>query len=227
MSCRSRWTTRRPQGDLAKAAVGVGQGPELGEKHGYRNAQASVIAPTGTIGLVMDCDTTGIEPDFALVKFKKLAGGGYFKIINRTVPSRLAAWDTVRSKFEDIVGYAVGYGTLKDAPGVNHKDLAGERLHGRRYRSSRRCTRQQPSTSSSLSTAGRSARISAAKRSVSRMRSSTISEFDLLAISGSPNDRYRSRERLLLRRDDPGRRPASEGRTPPRLRLRKSLRPDR
>jgi hypothetical protein len=61
----------------------------LGEKHGYRNAQATVIAPTGTIGLVMDCDTTGIEPDFALVKFKKLAGGGYFKIINRSVPAAL------------------------------------------------------------------------------------------------------------------------------------------
>ena len=61
----------------------------LGEKNGYRNAQATVIAPTGTIGLVMDCDTTGIEPDFALVKFKKLAGGGYFKIINRSVPSAL------------------------------------------------------------------------------------------------------------------------------------------
>ena len=62
---------------------------ELGEQHGFRNAQVTVIAPTGTIGLVMDCDTTGIEPDFALVKFKKLAGGGYFKIINRSVPEAL------------------------------------------------------------------------------------------------------------------------------------------
>ena len=61
----------------------------LGEAHGFRNAQATVVAPTGTIGLVMDCDTTGIEPDFALVKFKKLAGGGYFKIINRAVPEAL------------------------------------------------------------------------------------------------------------------------------------------
>jgi ribonucleoside-diphosphate reductase alpha chain len=66
----------------------------LGEAHGYRNAQATVIAPTGTIGLVMDCDTTGIEPDFALVKFKKLAGGGYFKIINRSVPARWRRWAT-------------------------------------------------------------------------------------------------------------------------------------
>jgi ribonucleoside-diphosphate reductase alpha chain len=71
------------------ATAGLGQGAALGEKHGYRNAQATVIAPTGTIGLVMDCDTTGIEPDFALVKFKKLAGGGYFKIINRAVPEAL------------------------------------------------------------------------------------------------------------------------------------------
>ncbi len=69
----------------------------LGEKHGYRNAQATVIAPTGTIGLVMDCDTTGIEPDFALVKFKKLAGGGYFKIINRAVPEALRTLGYSRS----------------------------------------------------------------------------------------------------------------------------------
>src|SRR5207245_5981552 len=62
----------------------------LGEKHGFRNAQVTVIAPTGTIGLVMDCDTTGVEPDFALVKFKKLAGGGYFKIINASIPPALA-----------------------------------------------------------------------------------------------------------------------------------------
>ena len=92
---------------------------ELGEKHGYRNAQASVVAPTGTIGLVMDCDTTGIEPDFALVKFKTLAGGGYFKIINRAVPKALASQgyddDTVRG----IIDYAVGHGTLSGAPGVN------------------------------------------------------------------------------------------------------------
>jgi hypothetical protein len=70
----------------------------LGQEHGYRNAQSTVIAPTGTIGLVMDCDTTGIEPDFALVKFKKLAGGGYFKIINQAVPRRCGRWATVRPR---------------------------------------------------------------------------------------------------------------------------------
>ncbi len=96
----------------------------MGEAHGYRNAQVSVIAPTGTIGLVMDCDTTGIEPDFALVKFKKLAGGGYFKIINRTVPEALRVLGYGDGEIEDIIKYAVGHGTLADAPGINHQSLA-------------------------------------------------------------------------------------------------------
>ncbi|WP_050928506.1 vitamin B12-dependent ribonucleotide reductase [Aestuariivita boseongensis] len=98
---------------------------KLGEKHGYRNAQATVIAPTGTIGLVMDCDTTGIEPDFALVKFKKLAGGGYFKIINRSVPSALEKLGYSSAQIEEIVSYAVGHGTIGNAPGINHTSLAG------------------------------------------------------------------------------------------------------
>jgi ribonucleoside-diphosphate reductase alpha chain len=98
----------------------------LGEVHGYRNAQASVIAPTGTIGLVMDCDTTGIEPDFALVKFKKLAGGGYFKIINRAVPSALRALGYGEREIADIVAYAVGHGSLADAPAVNHTTLTAK-----------------------------------------------------------------------------------------------------
>ena len=75
---------------------------KLGEKHGYRNAQSTVIAPTGTIGLVMDCDTTGIEPDFAIVKFKKLAGGGYFKIINRVVPEALTVLGYTPEQIDDI-----------------------------------------------------------------------------------------------------------------------------
>ena len=95
----------------------------LGEIHGFRNAQASVIAPTGTIGLIMDCDTTGIEPDFALVKFKKLAGGGYFKIINRAVPEALRVLGYDAAAVKDIIDYAVGRGTLKGAPGVNHETL--------------------------------------------------------------------------------------------------------
>ncbi|MDC0737422.1 vitamin B12-dependent ribonucleotide reductase [Cognatishimia sp. SS12] len=96
---------------------------ELGEKHGYRNAQVSVIAPTGTIGLVMDCDTTGIEPDFALVKFKKLAGGGYFKIINRSVPAALEKLGYPSSQIEEIISYAVGHGTLGNAPAINPTTL--------------------------------------------------------------------------------------------------------
>ena len=95
----------------------------LGESHGYRNAQVSVIAPTGTIGLVMDCDTTGIEPDFALVKFKQLAGGGYFKIINRAVPEALRALGDDEEQIGDIVGYAVGRRDAAHAPGVNHAAL--------------------------------------------------------------------------------------------------------
>ena len=95
----------------------------LGEKYGYRNAQATCVAPTGTIGLVMDCDTTGIEPDFALVKFKKLAGGGYFKIINQQVPEALRVLGYSAADMDAITAYAVGRGTLKDAPGVNHERL--------------------------------------------------------------------------------------------------------
>ena len=95
----------------------------LGEKHGYRNAQATVIAPTGTIGLVMDCDTTGIEPDFALVKFKKLAGGGYFKIINRAVPEALRTLGYSEADIAEIEAYAVGHGGLAQAPAINHTTL--------------------------------------------------------------------------------------------------------
>jgi ribonucleoside-diphosphate reductase alpha chain len=92
----------------------------LGEAHGYRNAQATVVAPTGTIGLVMDCDTTGIEPDFALVKFKKLAGGGYFKIINRAVPEALRVLGYGESDIAEIIAYAVGsaFSTFSIASGV-------------------------------------------------------------------------------------------------------------
>ncbi|MBL6850304.1 MAG: vitamin B12-dependent ribonucleotide reductase, partial [Alphaproteobacteria bacterium] len=95
----------------------------LGEKYGYRNAQATVIAPTGTIGLVMDCDTTGIEPDFAMVKFKKLAGGGYFKIINRVVPEALSHLGYDADQIEDMQRYAVGTGSLKDCQAISHNAL--------------------------------------------------------------------------------------------------------
>ena len=97
---------------------------ELGEQYGYRNAQATVIAPTGTIGLVMDCDTTGVEPDFALVKFKKLSGGGYFKIINQSVPVALKNLGYTPREVESIVKYAVGSGTFAGAPHINHQSLS-------------------------------------------------------------------------------------------------------
>ncbi|MBC9984733.1 adenosylcobalamin-dependent ribonucleoside-diphosphate reductase, partial [Bradyrhizobium campsiandrae] len=113
-----------PQQDIvAHAKAAWDAALELGEKHGYRNAQTTVIAPTGTIGLVMDCDTTGIEPDFALVKFKKLAGGGYFKIINRAVPAALRALGYRESEIAEIEAYAVGHGSLSNAPGINASTL--------------------------------------------------------------------------------------------------------
>ena len=96
---------------------------ELGTAYGYRNAQVTVIAPTGTIGLVMDCDTTGIEPDFALVKFKKLAGGGYFKIINQSLPPALATW-AIRATNSGYRPLLCRSQTLKGAPFINHDTLS-------------------------------------------------------------------------------------------------------
>ena len=108
---------------VAAAKAAWDRALEIGTAHGFRNAQVSVVAPTGTIGLVMDCDTTGIEPDFALVKFKKLAGGGYFKIINRVVPLALKTLGYEQSQIEDIIRYALGHGSLKDAPAINAVSL--------------------------------------------------------------------------------------------------------
>ena len=113
-----------PDRELGDAAIRSWEAAvRLGENHGYRNAQATVVAPTGTIGLVMDCDTTGIEPDFALVKFKKLAGGGYFKIVNRTVPVALAKLGYSVSQIDDVKTYMVGHATLEGAPDINHDSL--------------------------------------------------------------------------------------------------------
>ena len=113
-----------PDAPVARAAAAAWDRALAGGlKHGFRNAQVSVIAPTGTIALVMDCDTTGIEPDFALVKFKKLAGGGYFKIINRLVPVALRTLGYNANQSEEMIRYAVGHGTLDGAPTINHKSL--------------------------------------------------------------------------------------------------------
>ncbi len=113
-----------PDSNLTKAAAKAwDDAVRLGKEHGFRNAQATVIAPTGTIGLVMDCDTTGIEPDFAIVKFKKLAGGGYFKIINRVVPEALEKLGYKEREIKDISRYAVGHGSLKDCQAISTSAL--------------------------------------------------------------------------------------------------------
>ncbi|MBL4617318.1 MAG: vitamin B12-dependent ribonucleotide reductase [Robiginitomaculum sp.] len=118
-----------PYENLSEIAASIWQDAlQKGAKHGFRNAQISVVAPTGTIGLVMDCDTTGIEPDFALVKYKKLAGGGYLKIINRSVTEALRALGYSDEQSEEITQYAVGTGTLENAPGINHQVLKNKGL---------------------------------------------------------------------------------------------------
>lgn len=112
-----------PENLLEAAREEADRAVELGTKYGYRNAQVTVIAPTGTIGLVMDCDTTGIEPDFALVKFKKLAGGGYFKIINQSIPPALKKLKYTDEQIKEIVKYAKGAGTLNGCPHINKESL--------------------------------------------------------------------------------------------------------
>ena len=113
-----------PQADIVTHAIAAWDDAlTLGEKHGFRNAQTTVVAPTGTIGLVMDCDTTGIEPDFALVKFKKLAGGGYWKIINQAVPVALRTLGYSEADIAEIEAYAVGHGSLSNSPGINVSTL--------------------------------------------------------------------------------------------------------
>ena len=123
-ACRLPGESRAAPGDLYRAACDDwDDAVRLGEAHGYRNAQATVLAPTGTIGLLMDCDTTGIEPDFALVKFKKLAGGGYFKIVNQTVPRALNRLGYSQREVQEIVAYISGTNTLLVAPHVNRRTL--------------------------------------------------------------------------------------------------------
>jgi ribonucleoside-diphosphate reductase alpha chain len=113
---------------LAAAQLVWDEALERGQKHGYRNAQTTVIAPTGTIGLVMDCDTTGVEPDFAMVKFKKLAGGGYFKIVNSSVPKALKRLGYSDEQIAEIESYTKGHGTLAGAPFINHETLRAKGL---------------------------------------------------------------------------------------------------
>src|ERR1035438_4592037 len=123
-ACRLPGETLAIPGDLYRSACeDWDEAVRLGEAHGYRNAQATVLAPTGTIGLLMDCDTTGIEPDFALVKFKKLAGGGYFKIVNQSVPMALKTLKYTDGQIDAIVKYAVGTASLIGSPVINRESL--------------------------------------------------------------------------------------------------------
>lgn len=112
-----------PESMLSAAREAWDKAIDLGQAHGFRNAQVTVLAPTGTIGLLMDCDTTGVEPDFALVKFKKLAGGGYFKIINQSIPPALKKLGYSQEQIEDIVAYCLGHKSLAGAPRINHEVL--------------------------------------------------------------------------------------------------------
>ncbi|PZU82533.1 MAG: adenosylcobalamin-dependent ribonucleoside-diphosphate reductase, partial [Chelatococcus sp.] len=174
----------------------------LGEKHGYRNAQATVIAPTGTIGLVMDCDTTGIEPDFALVKFKKLAGGGYFKIINRAVPDALRALGYREADIAEIEAYAVGHGSMKQAPGVNPSTLRARGFTDEK--------------------------IEAVEKGLkSAFDIKFVFNKWTLALPRLLQGRDRGGQRPCLRRDDPRGRPAPQDRALQRLRLRQPLRAHR
>jgi ribonucleoside-diphosphate reductase alpha chain len=123
-ACRMPSDTGAARSDLYRAACeDWDDAVRLGEESGYRNAQATVLAPTGTIGLLMDCDTTGVEPDFALVKFKKLAGGGYFKIVNQTVPRALRGLGYGEREVQEIVAYVSGTNTLLAAPHINRRTL--------------------------------------------------------------------------------------------------------
>ena len=198
---------------------------ELGQRHGFRNAQVSVIAPTGTIGLVMDCDTTGIEPDFALVKFKKLAGGGYFKIINRSVPQALVGLGYRPAEVEEIVAYAVGHGTLEGAPEINPTALVG---HGFGKAEIEKLEAALPTAFDirfvfNQWTLGEAFCTRVLGIPAEKLRDPA---FDLLAPPRVHPRPDRGGERPRLRHDDPRRRAAPEGRALPGLRLRQSLRQD-
>ncbi|MGE0615087.1 MAG: vitamin B12-dependent ribonucleotide reductase [Bacteriovoracia bacterium] len=123
--------TKAPKDMVLAAREDWDQALALGEKHGYRNSQVTVLAPTGTIGLLMDCDTTGVEPDFALVKFKKLAGGGYFKIVNQSVPLALKNLGYSRPQIEDIIRYVLGTMSLEGVPFLTRETLKSKGLTDR------------------------------------------------------------------------------------------------
>ncbi len=211
----------RPRARLGRGAR------RSGERTAIATRRSPSIAPTGTIGLVMDCDTTGIEPDFALVKFKKLAGGGYFKIINRAVPEALRAlgYGEARSTRSRPMPSA----TARSKPGAGHQSraLRAKGFTAEKLGEARRRRWRAPSTSNSSSTNGRSARIfctGTLKVPAAQTRRSGLRP---AALPRLHQGRDRSGQYPCLRRDDARRRAASEARTLRRVRLRQSLRPHR
>jgi hypothetical protein len=209
-------------GLVAHATAAWDKAVALGAKNGYRNAQSTVIAPTGTIGLVMDCDTTGIEPDFALVKFKKLAGGGYFKIINRAVPRRLKTLGYTDAQIEAIIeAYAVGHGTLAGA-GHQPRKPQGQGLHRRRMRRSKRACL-------GLRHQVRVQQVDARRGLLHRRAEGAGGKLDDLRVRPAHLPRlleegHRGRQHSRLRRDDPGGRAGPEGRASAGVRLRQPVR---
>ena len=163
----------------------------LGEAHGYRNAQVTVLAPTGTIGLVMDCDTTGIEPDFSLVKFKKLAGGGYFKIINQSLPVALRTLGYGEAQIDAIVAYCVGRGTLAHAPFINHETLTARGFDADGIAKIERGLETAFDITVRVQRAGRSARTTSAPGSASTRRAWPSGTATSSGRSGSPRPRSR------------------------------------
>ena len=203
---------------------------ELGEQHGYRNAQVTCIAPTGTIGLVMDCDTTGVEPDFALVKFKKLAGGGYFKIINAVDPAGAAHGSaTRRAQIDDIVRYCAGRGTLAGLPA--HQP----RRRSRPRASPTRCSRRiEAAAARRVRVAVRLQPLDARRRLPARHSSASpttqLAERPVRpahAPSASRPQQIDRGQRLRLRHHDHRGRAAPEARALPGLRLRQQVRQER
>ena len=199
----------------------------LGEKHGYRNAQVTCIAPTGTIGLVMDCDTTGVEPDFALVKFKKLAGGGYFKIINASIPPALARLGYTPAPDRGHRPLLPGHGTLAGLPAHQPRHAEGQGLHRRGAAEDRSAACRASSSCRSSSIAGRSATISAATRSASSQEQLESPGFDLLAALGFTRQQIAEANALRLRHHDHRRGAAPEAGALSGLRLRQQVRQDR
>ncbi len=198
----------------------------LGEQHGYRNAQATVIAPTGTIGLVMDCDTTGIEPDFALVKFKKLAGGGYFKIINRAVPEALAHAGLQRSRDRRDRGLCGRPRQSRQRAGGQPFHAEGQGLHQRSHRSDREgaADRLRHQVRLQQMDAGRAILPRRAGGFAGRSRQPDLRP---AGASWLQQARDRGRQHPCLRRDDGGRCPAPEACALRGVRLRQSVRPHR